>query len=76
MTERRPPPILSAGDKLQAQPRHVRALVLDLLDQMSAPLTARQIEGALIAAGGWSRAERRRIVNALKVMPIVAIGGG
>ncbi|MCT2557366.1 hypothetical protein N0B51_00045 [Tsuneonella sp. YG55] len=76
MTERRAPPILSAGDRLQAQPHHVRALVLDLLDQMSAPMTARQIEAALIEAGGWTRAERRRIVKALKVLPIVAIGAG
>lgn len=76
MSERRAPPILSAGDKLQAQPHHVRALVLDLLDQMSAPMSARQIEEALTAGGGWSRTERRRIVKALKVLPIVAIGGG
>jgi hypothetical protein len=47
-----------------------------LLDEMTAPMTARQIEGALIEAGGWTRAERRRIVKALKVLPIVAIGAG
>lgn len=76
MSERRAPPILSAGDKLQAQPHHVRALVLGLLDQMSAPLTARQIETALTDAGEWSRAERKAIVRALKVLPIIAIGGG
>ena len=76
MSERRAPPVLSAGDKLQAQPHHVRALVLDLLDQLSAPLTARQIEGALIEAGGWTRTERRRIVKALKLLPVIAIGAG
>lgn len=76
MTERRAPPVLSAGDKLQAQPHHVRALVLDLLDQMSAPMSAREIEGALLDVGGWTRSERRRIVKALKVLPVVAIGAG
>jgi hypothetical protein len=38
-------------------------------------MTARQIEAALVEAGGWSRSERRRIVKALKVLPIIAIGG-
>ena len=76
MTERRSPAILSVGDRLQAEPHRVRAHVLELLDQMSAPMTARQIEAALIEAGGWSRGERRRIVNALKQLPIIAIGAG
>lgn len=76
MSERRAPPRLSAGDRLEAEPRRVRAHVLALLDEMTAPMTARQIEGALIEAGGWTRAERRRIVKALKVLPIVAIGAG
>jgi hypothetical protein len=43
---------------------------------MSAPLTARQIEAALTEAGEWSRAERKAIVRALKVLPIIAIGAG
>lgn len=76
MSERRAAPNLSAGNRLQAEPRHVRAHVLALLDEMSAPMSAQQIETALLDVGGWSRAERRRIVNALKVLPIVAIGAG
>lgn len=76
MSECRPPPVLSAGDKLEAAPHKVRTQVLDLLDQMSAPLTRRQIEDALLEVGGFSRSERRRIAQALKVLPIVAIGGG
>lgn len=76
MSERRTTPHLSIGDRLEAEPHRVRAHVMALLDEMSAPMTARQIEEALIDAGGWTRAERRRIVNALKVLPIIAIGAG
>lgn len=64
---------LSTGDRLQAEPHTVRKRVLELLDEMTAPMTAREIEAALIVTGEWSRAERRRIVKALKVLPIVAI---
>lgn len=75
MTERRAPPNLSAGDKLQGAPHHVRRYVLELLDQMSAPMTARELEQALCRAG-FTRSEARPIVKALKVLPIIAIGGG
>lgn len=76
MTERRDPPNLSVGNRLQGENHKTRQRVLELLDEISAPMTARQIEGALIESGGWTRAERKRIVNALKVLPIVAIGAG
>lgn len=76
MTERRAPPILSVGDRLQAEPYHVRKLVLAILDEMSAPMHPREIEEALLVAGGFTRSERRKIVKALKVLPIIAIGGG
>lgn len=76
MSERRAPANLSAGDKLEAAPHHVRKQVLALLDEMSAPMTARQIEHALVNAGGLTRAERKKVVLALKRLPIIAIGGG
>lgn len=76
MSERRAPPDLTVGNRLQGENHRVRQRVLELLDEMSAPMTARQIESALLAAGGWTRTERRKIVKALKVLPIVAIGGG
>lgn len=76
MTERRAPPNLSAGDRLQGAPYHVRRYVLELLDQMSAPMRPREIEAALAANGNFSRAERRKIVKALKGLPIIAIGAG
>ena len=69
-------PNLSIGDRLEGESHRVRKRVLEVLDEMSAPMTARQIEAALIEAGGWTRTERRRIVNALKVLPLVAIGAG
>lgn len=76
MTERRAPPNLSIGNRLMAEPHNVRRRVIEVLDELSAPMTARQIDKALLVAGGWTRSERRRIVKALKVLPIVAIGGG
>ena len=76
MTERRAPPNLSVGDRLRAEPHRVRQRVLELLDEMSAPMHPREIEEALLVAGGFTRTERRRIVKALKVLPIVAIGAG
>lgn len=76
MSERRAPANLSAGDKLEAAPHHVRKQVLALLDEMSAPMTARQIEHALQNVGGLTRSERRKVIQALKRLPIIAIGGG
>lgn len=74
MSERRAPPILSVGDRLQAEPHRVRQRVLELLDEMSAPMHPRKIEEALLVAGGFTRSERRKIVKALKKLPIIAIG--
>ncbi len=75
MSERRAPPNLSAGDQLMAQPHHVRRLVLDLLDQMSAPMHPREIERALCRSG-YTRSQARPIVKVLKTLPIIAIGAG
>ncbi len=76
MTERRAAPMLSIGDRLQAEPHRVRQRVLELLDEMSAPMHPREIEDALLTAGGFTRSERRRIVQVLKRLPIIAIGAG
>lgn len=69
-------PILYVGDRLQAEPPAVRQRVLELLDEMSAPMERWQIEDALLVAGGFSRSERRRLAQALKHLPIIAIGAG
>lgn len=75
MTERRTPPILSMGDRLQGEPHRVRMRVLELLDQMSAPMTARELERALCRAG-FTRSQARPIVMSLKALPVIAIGAG
>ncbi|MGN6156271.1 MAG: hypothetical protein ACTHN4_11155 [Sphingomicrobium sp.] len=66
---------MTAQDKLRAASPEVRDLALALMDELSAPMHPRQIEQALYPAG-FTRSERRRIVMALKHLPIVAIGAG
>ena len=61
--------------RLDAQPPHVRQLVLELLDEMTSPLHPSEIEGALHRAG-FTRSERRRMVMVLKRLPIIAMGAG
>lgn len=75
MSERRPPPNLLVGNRLQAEPHKVRQRVLELLDEMSAPMHPREIERALCRAG-FTRSEARPIVAVLKHLPIIAIGAG
>jgi DNA-binding IclR family transcriptional regulator len=64
-----------ALEKLEAASPQVRAAVLELLDQLSAPMHPSEIERALCRAG-MSRSKARPIVNVLKQLPIVAIGAG
>jgi hypothetical protein len=45
------------------------------MDDLSAPMHPREIERALYPEG-FTRSERRRIIKALKDIPIVAIGAG
>lgn len=61
--------------RLEGQPPEVRRLVLELLDEMTSPLHPSEIEAALFEAG-FSRGERRRMVQVLKRLPIIAIGVG
>lgn len=61
--------------RLNGQTPHVRQLVLELLDEMTTPLHPSEIEGALHQAG-FSRSERRRMVQVLKRLPIIAMGAG
>ena len=64
------------GSDLQSAPAEVRRHVAELLDDMSSPMLREEIEDALLFAGGFTRSERRRIAQALKRLPIIAIGGG
>jgi hypothetical protein len=62
-------------EKLEAASPEVRAALLELLDELSAPMHPREIERALCSSG-MSRSKARPIVNVLKHLPIVAIGAG
>lgn len=73
MTERRAPPNLSVGDRLQAEPHKVRQRVLEILDELSQPMPRSQIEEALRPTG-MTRSERRKVARALHLLPIIAIG--
>ena len=66
---------MSALEKLDRASPEVRAAVLELLDELSAPMHPREIERAL-CQHGFSRTKARPIVNALKRLPIIAIGDG
>jgi hypothetical protein len=62
-------------EKLKSASPEVRATVLELLDELSAPMHPREIERALCGSG-MSRSKAKPIVNVLKHLPIVAIGAG
>jgi hypothetical protein len=66
---------MTPQDKLRAAPPEVRDLALALMDELSAPMHPREIERALCRSG-FTRSKARPIVNALKHLPIVAIGAG
>ncbi len=66
-------PNLSLGDRLQAEPYKVRRRVLELLDEMSAPMHPREIEKALTSSG-YTRSEAKALTLSLKKLPIIAIG--
>lgn len=68
-------PNLSVGDRLQAEPFKVRRRVLELLDEISQPMPRWQIEDALLDSG-LTRSQRRKVAQALKNLPIIAIGTG
>jgi hypothetical protein len=66
---------MTALDRLRAASPEARDLALALMDELSAPMHPRDIERAL-RQSGFSRSKARPIVNALKRLPIVAIGAG
>jgi hypothetical protein len=69
--DRSPIPAPAALDRLDDA---ARAVVLKTLDEMSRPMTHREIEDALRAtAGPMSRSERRRVIRALSPLSIIAI---
>lgn len=65
---------LSVGDRLQAESHKVRQRVLEIMDELSRPMTRAEIEEAL-RPSGMTRSERRHAAKALRLLPIIAIGG-
>ena len=65
---------MTALEKLLAGPPDVRAVALALLDEVSAPMHPREIEAAL-CRNRFTRSKARPVVNALKRLPLIAVGG-
>jgi DNA-binding transcriptional ArsR family regulator len=63
---------MDALKALQAAPAPVRTAALALLDQVSAPLTERQLASAF-RAHGIGLLEARRMARALRKLDIIAI---
>ncbi|MBA4308495.1 MAG: hypothetical protein C0429_17345 [Sphingopyxis sp.] len=61
-------------DKLKSAAPEVREAALSLLDEISAPMTARELDKALLPY--VSRSLRRDTVKALKYLHIIAIVPG
>lgn len=62
----------SPYDKLRAFPPHVRGPALDLLDQLTTPLSPRELDRA-IQDEGFTRAEARKVTRILKRLQVVAL---
>ncbi|MFL0412933.1 hypothetical protein [uncultured Sphingomonas sp.] len=63
---------MSPLEKLRNLPPHVRAPVLELLDQISTPLGPRELDRAIQDAG-YSRGEARRVTKVLKTLNVIAV---
>lgn len=59
-------------DRLRASPPDVRNLVLELLDELSSPMDARELD-RVFQVEGFTRSEARRMTKALKHYYVVAL---
>jgi DNA-binding IclR family transcriptional regulator len=64
----------SPYQRLRDLPAHVRAPALEILDQLTQPLSPRALDRA-IQDEGLSRSEARRITKILKRLQVVALVG-
>lgn len=64
---------MTALDKLRAAPPEVREAALALMDEISRPLTVRELDNAF-RDKGFTRSQRRKFVRALNHLPIIAVG--
>lgn len=65
---------MNADEALRAAPANVRSAALALLDEVSAPLTERQLATAF-RAQGYRRSEARKLARGLRNLDIIAIAG-
>lgn len=63
---------MNALEKLRAAPPEVRAVALSMLDELSGPMSPRELDRAF-ADAGMSRAQARRATSALKHLNIIAV---
>lgn len=63
---------MTAQDRLRAASPDVRNLVLELLDEISAPMAPRELDRAF-QDEGFSRAQARKMTLALKHLYVVAL---
>jgi hypothetical protein len=63
---------MKALDALKTAPPEVRAAALAVLDQVSAPLTERQLAGAF-RANGIGLLDAKRMARALRKLDIIAV---
>jgi hypothetical protein len=64
----------SPYQRLRDLPAHVRAPALEVLDQLTRPLSPRELDRA-IQDEGFTRAEARRVTRILKRLQVVALVG-
>lgn len=62
----------SPFDRLRAFPPHVREPALAVLDELTSPLSPRELDRA-IQSEGYTRAEARRLTRVLKRLHVVAL---
>lgn len=63
---------MSKFDQVKALPAYLRTPVLEALDAITAPLSARELDRAVMDAG-FTRGEARRVTKALKQLKIIAL---
>lgn len=59
-------------ERLRALPPHVRAPALEVLDQLTTPMGARELDRAFQNAG-FTRGEARRFTLVLKHLKVIAV---
>lgn len=59
-------------EQVKALPAYLRTPVLQALDELTAPLSPRELDRAVMDAG-FTRSEARRLTKALKQLKVIAL---